>query len=124
MINIFIAFLFISCSFNLFAISTRYCGINRTIISVPMEVFESAIKVSEDDNVYFNRNLVRTYYEGFINEQINKYSSSHSYSYFFYNIQDHNECFNDLACNGVEITINATVFLSLDYTRTMFYEIG
>jgi len=123
MINIFISVLMSLGLFNIFTITYRLDGINRTIVSAPMEIFEYSIPVAVFDTteyLVFDVNKVKRKYVEYLDTVIYQYVNDYDVSFSFYTI--HSDLVSE-KYEGVDITFSTKVTL-VNYERTMYYEIS
>lgn len=118
MIMIFISVILMTCSTLLFSYSFRINGINRLIINAPLTIFETSVP-SYLEELYFNKNQIKESYSNYLNKSIKNYCNSYEIYYRFFYPNDNSTC--EDYCQGVEISVEADIFLFYKYNRTMFY---
>ena len=125
MVGAIISFFVAILSFNFFMMSYQINGINRLVYGAPMSLFETAINlydVDEEIGPCFDKPTLVDNISSYFAYHMPRYTSDYSLSYYYYNITDHSlNMSNDV--QAVEITVNATIVLAYQYTRTMYYEI-
>ena len=122
---LFIGFslILITCVFSLYGLNFKVNGLNKLVTSIPKQVFEYSVPVSEEElSLYFVQNKVKEKYEEYIEKHIYKYVDKYDVEYFFYNINDKGVCdVND--CQGVEISFKAPINTFYTYRYISYYEI-
>lgn len=124
MVNMFLACLFAVLSLQVFTMSYRLNGINRSFISMPIAVIEKAIVLyaSDTDSLYIDRGELEKSVETYISKEVGKYSRQYSLNYYYYSTSDGLIC-KTSTCDGVRITLIAQVVYTFNYQKTMFYEL-
>ena len=121
MILIFLSALLMVYSAQLFTFSFSIQGINRAIVSTPIELMQHTVSFS-DDGVHFIKDkfelFVLTYYKNSLSRYVNDYSVD----FYYYNLLDRSMCLSE-DCSGVEITVECKLMLTQEYKRVMYYEI-
>lgn len=107
---------------QLFFLNYSIQGLNRAIISTPIEMMTIGVRYGED-GVFLNKtafeNAVKDYYDS----QLYRYAKSYDLSFYYYNASDGSMCLtND--CSAVEITVDCKLMSTYDYHRVMYYELG
>ena len=122
MILVFLSAILMVYSDQMFDLSFCIHGIQRTLISTPIELMHNAVLIS-DDGIHFNKqkfeNTVLNYYQNILP----RYTKEYDVDFYYYNLSDGSMCIED-KCSGAEITVNCKLTFVKDYTRTMYYEIG
>ena len=124
MILIFISAVMIMCSVNLFTISSRINGVNKTIINAPMEIFQYSVPISGSSleiKLYFDQEMLKSKYIEYLDSTIYKFVPSYTVDFRFYDPETNITCRND--CEGVEISFDAPIIATYKFHRLMFYEI-
>ena len=125
MIAIFISFFIIVHSFNFFVMSYQINGINRLVLSAPLSLFETAIdlfEIDEDVGPVFDKDLLEDNITSYFDYHMPRYTDDYSLSFYYYNPSDHSIELSDEA-KAVEVYVNASLALSYQYEKTMYYEI-
>ncbi len=127
MINLYISIILGILSFQAFTFTYRLGGINKTIINIPKAIFEKSIPIVSDSadqefKPYFDKSLLELNINGYISNNIGRYSNNYTLVFYYYNSLNNLICRGD-KCDGVRITINTKMIGFFDYERTMFYEI-
>jgi len=121
MLNIFISLVLGIGCFYFFGYSFLISNVNKTVLNIPISIFEVSIPLSSQE-YYFNKDVleydVKEYFASSISKSINDYSLTFSY----YSTSDYLFC-KSMYCDGVNITFSCKVLFH-DYKRTMFYEIA
>lgn len=103
----------------------RITTINRAIVYTPKQLAECSIPfIQEEDEIeiYFNKETLQSYVHEYYQKAIAPFMENYTVSFYYYNLLDHSYCTSD-KCQGVEITVDGTVFLAYRFSRTIFYEI-
>lgn len=125
MVGAIISFFVAILSFNFFMMSYQINGINRLVYGAPMSLFETAINLYDVDEVIgpcFDKPTLVDNISSYFAYHMPRYTNEYSLSYYFYNIADHSLNMSENV-QAVEVTINASIVLAYQYTRTMYYEI-
>lgn len=125
MVGVIISFFVAILSFNFFMMSYQINGINRLVYGAPMSLFETAINlygVDEAIGPCFDKPTLVDNISSYFAYHMPRYTSDYSLSYYYYNIADHSLNMSENV-QAVEVTINASIVLAYQYTRTMYYEI-
>ncbi len=111
--------LVISISFFTFSYSMQ--GLNKSIINTPVELLYDDVNfMSENPKIV--RAGVKVKLENYYKETLPKYCKDYSTQYYFYNSNDESLCTSNF-CDGVEVTIDASLSLGYKYHRVMYYEL-
>ena len=109
----------------LFSFSYRISGLNRSLIYSPRQIFECAIpliRADEEADPYYDKELVKSKYEEYLDSVVYRYVDTYNVDYYFYSPSTNGVCdVND--CQGVEIFFEAKVTSFYTYKSHMFYEI-
>ena len=111
--------------FSSFAISLNLQAINRSIIYMPKEVFETAIplvNIDEEEGLYFDKAKLSDNIETYLDNNVYPRMKNYRYSLYFYNQENHSICVRD-QCNAVELTVTGTYVFNFKYRRSVSYEI-
>lgn len=125
MVAIFISFCIVVLSFNFFMMSHQINGINRLVLSAPLSLFETAIvmyEIDEKTGPYFDKEILVDNITSYFNYHMARYTGDYSLSYYYYRPRDHSLDMSNKP-KAVEVTVNANLILSFDYSRVMYYEI-
>ncbi len=126
MINIFIALMFSIFSFQLFFASYRMNGTNRILVNLPLSLIQNSVSISEYDNthmLYFDKEILIDNVDSYLLKNLKKYTSSYECEYLFLESNGENVCIGD-KCQGVKITIDASIVFDFHYHKSMIYRIG
>lgn len=121
MILIFIAALIGMFSLQYFYINFTIQGLNRAVISTPIELFYQDIDPSEKIakwNVEEMETTLNSYYD----KTLSKYVKNYEVNYYFYDQYDKSMCV-ERYCTAVEISVDADVSVTYKYHRVMYYEL-
>ena len=91
MINIGIALLVVILSFQCFTITYRLNGINRTLLEIPLSIFEVAIPlVREDDEttLYYDKDYLINELTYYFDNKLPFYTDDYDVKYYFSNTGD------------------------------------
>ena len=107
-------------SLQFFALNYSIQGLNRAIISAPIELMykgvlylgEVPLVIKEDF-----QDIMMSYYDSVIP----RYSKEYEVDFYFYNVPDQSMCLY-YACKGVEITIDCKLITNYKFHRVMYYE--
>lgn len=111
--------------FSSFTISLKLQTINRAIIYMPIEIFETSIQmvnIDETENLYFDKNLLDTNVNRYLEEKLSNVMKDYSYSFYYYNQDDGSICTSG-KCNAVEVTVSGHYAYNFSYSRSVNYEI-
>lgn len=125
MFNLLVSFLIVISSFEFFHFSYSINGINRLVLNTPIEFFNAAIPLVNDEEeifLYFQQDILENNLNVYYST-LHRYSQKYEVNYYYYNLEDESICLSRL-CQGVEIRVRCDIFLGFEYKRTMFYEIG
>ena len=125
MINIGLALLVVVLSFQCFTITYRLNGINRTLLEIPLSIFEVAIPlVQEDETVtlYFDKDYLINELTYYFDNKLPFYTDNYQTNYYFSNTGDSSMCL-DNTCSAIEITLIADIIFFTQYHKTARYEI-
>ncbi len=125
MIILFFVFSLTIFLFSSFTISLRLQTINRAIIYMPIEVFETAIQVvniDETEGLYFVKSRLQSNLDDYFEETVSRVMNDYSYSLYYYNQEDGSICTSD-KCDAVEVTLTGHYIYNFSYTKSVNYEI-
>ena len=109
----------------MFVYIQRITTINRAVVYTPKQLAECSIPFvqgKDDIDIYFDKDTLQGYVTSYYEKTISSYMEDYTVDFYYYNLSNHSYCTND-KCQGVEITVNGTVFLYYKYSQTIFYEI-
>ena len=124
MINMFVACLVAIFSVQIFTLTYRLGGINRTFVSMPISLIEKSIPIYEEGvrSLYIDQETLEKSVNSYIFGEISKFTENYSLSYYYYSTADGLICKTEY-CDGVRITLNAEVMFAFHYHKTMYYEV-
>lgn len=125
MMILMLVFLLTIFLFSSFTISLRLQTINRAIIYMPVEIFETAIvtlNIDIDEGLYFSNSRLTSNLDDYFGEKLSDVMKDYSYSLYYYNQEDGSICTSG-KCNAVEVTVTGHYAYSFSYSRTISYEI-
>ena len=125
MIVMLFVFALTSFLFSSFTISFQLQSINRAIVYMPKEIFETAIplvNVYYVDSLYFDKTKLNSNVNEYLQSKLPKLMKDYSYSLYYYNQEDQSICTSD-ECNAVEVTVSGHYAYNFSYTRSVCYEI-
>lgn len=111
--------------FSSFTISLKLQTINRAVIYMPIEIFETAIPVAnidENEGLYFNKDWLTNNLDSYFENKLSRIMKDYSYSLYYYNQNDQSICIND-KCDAVEVTVTGHYAFNFLYSRSINYEI-
>lgn len=122
---IFFVFSLITFLFTSFTTTFRLQSINRTIMYMPVQIFETAINIvniDETKGLYFDKQRLVANLENYFEENLPKYMKDYSYTLYYYNQKDQSICTKS-KCDAVEVTVTGHYAYNFKYTRSVAYEI-
>lgn len=125
MMMIMLVFLLTVFLFSSFTISLKLQTINRAVIYMPKEIFETAIpivNIDETSGLYFNKTKLANNIETYLDEKISRLMSDYTYSLYYYNQTNGSIC-TSANCNAVEVTVTGHYSFDFLYERSISYEI-
>lgn len=124
MINMFLALIIGVMSFTFFNLSNSINAINRLVINTPKEIFEASTYILDEKigYIYFNQNKLEDKLNAYYQEGLKPYVKQLSINYYYFFDDMETFCVIE-KCRNVKIDIEATIFLTYTYQRTMFYKI-
>ena len=108
-----------------FFISYRLTGINRVMLNIPIQIFESSIPlVQERDEpiIYFDRETLDAKLTSYFEKSISKYTEHYTIDYYYYSPDDGSACLNSY-CTAIEITLEARITLTMNYQKSVHFYI-
>ena len=108
-------------SVQFFYLNFTIQGLNRAVISTPIELFYQDIKTVSGEGK-FTTEQIREHLDDYYSKSLGKYVKNYEVDYYFYVISDHSMCVEQY-CNAVEITVDADLILTYKYHRVMYYEL-
>ena len=109
-------------SFQFFSLNFSIQGLNRAVISTPIELMYKVI-VSYGDEPSFNKKEFEKIVNDYYDHILPRYTKKYDVSFYYYNLSDESMCLTS-TCNGVEITVSSVINLTYHYSRTMHYELS
>ena len=122
MIIVFFTVFFLVFSFQFFDLNMTIQGLNRAIISTPIEIMYRDVYPS-GNNPSFTTENIQKHLEDYYKKSLSKYVKEYTSEYYFYNQEDESMCVEKY-CSGLEVTIKAKLSLNYRYQRVMYYELG
>lgn len=122
MIIMFIALIIGIFSLQYFVLNFRIQGINRAVISTPVELFFQDV-YSSDGGAKFTVDEIEIHLNEYYQKALSKYVDEYDISYYFYNKSDYSMCLDEY-CDGVEISVDCDLYLTYKYHRVMYYELS
>lgn len=122
---IFFVFSLITFLFTSFTTSFKLQSINRTVIYMPVQLFETAIdivNIDENEYLYFNKIKLQNNLDDYLEENLTKYMKDYEYSLYYYNQSDESICTSD-KCSAVEVMVTGHYAFNFSYSRCVAYEI-
>lgn len=111
--------------FSSFTISFQLQTINRAIIHMPVEVFETAIPLDNVDisqGPYFDKTKLSINVRNYLQSKLSTCMKDYTFSFHFYNQTNQSICTSG-KCDAVELTVSGHYFYNFSYERTINYEI-
>lgn len=111
--------------FSSFTISLKLQTINRAVIYMPLEIFETAIPTTNidiNDGLYFNKSKLANNLDDYFEERLSNVMKDYSYTLYYYNQDDGSIC-TDSKCDAVEVTVTGHYAYTFIYSRSICYEI-
>ena len=111
--------------FSSFTISLKLQTINRAVIYMPLEIFETAIpntNIDINDGLYFNKSKLANNLDDYFEERLSNVMKDYSYTLYYYNQDDGSIC-TDSKCDAVEVTVTGHYAYTFIYSRSICYEI-
>ena len=122
MIIMFIAVIFGLFSLQYFSLNFKIQGLNRAVISTPIELLFQDIH-SVENGSKFTVEDIKNHLDDYYSKSLTKYVKDYEVTYYFYSTEDYSMCLDDY-CDGVEISVDAFVSLTYTYHRVMYYELS
>ena len=113
-------------SFQLFFASYRLNGVNRVLVNLPLTLIQNSVVISEygdTHTIYFNKDSLQENVDLYLLNNLKKYTSSYECEYLFLESNGQNICIGD-RCQGVKISIDASIVFDYHYHKSMIYKIG
>ena len=111
--------------FSSFTISLKLQTINRAVIYMPLEIFETAIPIAnidESEGLHFNKSRLTNNLDEYFERKLKNVMRDYSYSLYYYNQEDQSIC-TTTNCNAVEVTVTGHYAFNFAYSRSVSYEI-
>ena len=118
--NIMFSLLIGVLSLHFFTVTYRLNGVHRTLFNVPISIFEASIPLveeSENPSLYFSKEVLEEKLDTYFANQLKKYVSNYSLSFYYYNQEDYSICRDD-QCTSLEINLKARIVLDFEYDKT------
>lgn len=125
MIIIMFIFTLVIFLFSSFTISLRLQTINRAIIYMPIEIFETAIPVTnidEEEGLYFSKEKLTANLDSYFQRKLSEVMIDYAYTLYYYNQEDGSICTSD-KCTAVELTVFGHYAFNFFYSRSLDYAI-
>ncbi len=125
MTNIGIALMVMIMAFDCFSITFRLNGINRTLMEIPLSIFELAVPlVREEDEIEmkFDKEYLIDELDNYFNHKLPFYTANYQVNYYFTKTGSESLCLDD-SCTAIEITLDADIVFFTKYHKTTRYEI-
>ena len=122
---IFFVFSLISFLFCSFTTSFKLQSINRTVIYMPVQIFETAIdivNINETEGLYFNKTKLQNNLDDYFEQNLTKYMKDYEDTLYYYNQEDWSICTSD-KCDAVEVMVEGHYAFNFTYRRFVDYEI-
>lgn len=105
--------------------SLRISQINRTFLSIYKGMLEASM-ITVDGNgepivPYYDKNILKEYVDGYLNENISKYTKKYEITYNFINKNNELICFSQ--CKKVKITLKAQINYFYNYEKSQSFSI-
>ena len=111
--------------FSSFTISLKLQTINRAVIYIPKEIFETAIpivNIDESNGLFFNKTKLASNLDTYFEDKLSKLMSDYTYTLYYYNQSNGSIC-TSTNCNAVEVTVSGHYSFNFLYERSISYEI-
>lgn len=125
MANIGIALLVMIMSFHCFTITYRLNGINRTLLEIPLSLFEVAIplvNINEEEGLYFDKDYLVDELTYYFDSKLPYFTDNYTINYYFSKTGEDSYCLDD-QCTAIEINLVAEIVFFTEYNQTARYEI-
>lgn len=112
-------------SFSFFVACRRVNGINRTLLNIPVAIFESSIPlVQERDEpiIYYDKEILESKLTSYFDKELPKYTERYFVGYYYYNQDDKSLCIDEY-CTAVEIKVSAKVVFTMTYQKSVSFYI-
>ena len=121
MMIIFIAALMGVFSLQFFYLNWTIQGLNRSIISTPIELFYQDI-IPSGGEAKFTVKEIEEHLDEYYQKSLSKYVQEYEVNYYFYNKIDESICVEDY-CDALEVSVDAKLLVTYNYHRVMYYEL-
>ena len=121
MIIVFLTAILISFTGQLYFLNYSIQGMNRAIISTPIELLFNTVSY-EDGGVKFSKTMFEEVTISYYDNILYRYCKQYDIDFYYYNINDGSMCLSD-SCEAVEITVESKLMNTYDFHRVMFYEL-
>ena len=121
MMIMFLAAIIAVFSVQFFYLSVTIQGLNRAVISTPIELFyQDAVPVG--NRAMWTVDDIIEHLDSYYDKALSKYVKNYEVEYYFYDQYDHSMCVDEY-CTAVEISVDADLILTYKYHRVMYYEL-
>ena len=106
-------------SLQMFTLTYRINGVNRTLFHIPLGIFESAIPLVTTTyypDVYFDKDMLEESLTYYFDTNLEKYVNKYTLSFYYYNQADDSICVSD-KCDAVEVSLKADIMLTIKYQK-------
>ena len=121
MILVFLSAILIVFSAQLFTLNFAIQGLNRAIITTPIELMYRTVKL-DSEGVKFSKDSFERELMKYYDSTLPRYSKEREIEFYYYNYEDESMCLEDY-CNAVEITFNCKLTENYTFHRVMYYEL-
>ena len=123
--------IFFSLIFSLFINFTmgaiNFSGVNRTFLSMYKGVLESSVAyINTSGNLvtpYFNKETLRDYVEGYLEENLTRYVTHYEASIYYFNKEDETLCTSKY-CTAVKISLDCDINYFFHYAKARNFYIN
>lgn len=121
MIILFISAILTSICYQIYTLNFQIQGINRAIVTAPIEVMFSSISIDEDE-VWFIKNDLENTLNTYYSKILPRYCKSFTTDYYYYNPSNGSMCISN-HCYAFEVTIDCKLNAAYTLERIMYYQI-
>lgn len=105
----------------------RLSQVNRVFMSSYKGMFEASLITVDSDgepvHPYFNQKILREYINGFMCENLNRYTTNYLLNVDFYLLDGSTECSETDYARNVKITLKADINFLYKYDKTQSYTV-
>lgn len=123
MINILIALSTALFSFEMFSITAKVSGLNKTMLNIPMAIFSYSVPQLLGEHFYFDKTTLENKLDEYFQTNITRLVNEYTVSYSYYNTSYQGICMSD-QCDQVRVTLTANIDGLYNFRRTMEYYLG